>query len=70
MKKLFIFFTLFIFACTSGPSQHGGELEERSGRWMKGSEWSTFCIPISGRCTMDPHFRCIRMVSKRRRRNN
>ena len=43
MKKLFIFFTLFIVCCTSDtPHNLEGELEERSGRWMKGQEWSWF----------------------------
>ena len=43
MKKLFIFFTLFIVCCTSEtPHNMDGELEERGGRWMKGEEWSWF----------------------------
>ena len=43
MKKIFIFFTLFIFSCSSEvPHNMEGELAFRSDRWMKGSEWSWF----------------------------
>ena len=57
MKKLFIFFTLFIFACTSeDPHNMEGELEERSGRWMKGSEWSTFWYSYQWKVYNGPAF--------------
>ena len=43
MKKLFIFFTLFIIGCTSEvPQNMEEELAFRSDRWMKGSDWSVF----------------------------
>ena len=43
MKKLFIFFTLFIIGCSSDvPHNMEEELSERSGRWHKGSDWSGF----------------------------
>ena len=43
MKKIFIFFTLFIFGCTSEVPHHmEEELAFRSDRWMKGSDWSWF----------------------------
>ena len=43
MKKLFIFFTLFIIGCTSEvPRNMEEELAFRSDRWFKGSDWSVF----------------------------
>ena len=43
MKKIFIFFTLFIVCCTSDvPHNMEEELAYRSDRWMKGSDWSWF----------------------------
>ena len=43
MKKIFIFFTLFVFSCTSEvPHNMEEELAFRSDRWMKGAEWSWF----------------------------
>ena len=43
MKKLFIFFTLFIICCTSEvPHNMEEELAFRSDRWFKGSDWSVF----------------------------